>query len=239
MPYTLQRPERSLLLPLSFGFDEDFLEFVSGDLFTDTSADSGAAVAITDAAGGVVTLTTGGTNNNECALHTTKELFKFAADKPAFYESRAQYAEANTDDANIYHGWLDAYSADCMVDDGVGPKSSASGAGFYKVDGGTRWYIFASLGSTQTKVELTAANSLDNLAKTAGGSSYQVFRVEFRPYSSTQAELLYWIDGVLVYKISDFTFTSATEMHAGAIAKAGGSNSEVLSVDYISVWQKR
>lgn len=238
MPALLPRPDRSLLLQRAFGCDEDFLEFVSGDLFFDTSGDSGAAVASTDAVGGVVTLTTGGTDNNECYLHTTKELFKFAAGKPLFFEARIQYAEANTDDANVIVGFLDAAGANAIVDDGAGPKGSYSGALFFKVDGGTRWNVETSVGGTQNTLELTAANSLDRNAHAAGGSSFQVLRIEVNPLGSAQAEASFFIDGVHVAKLL-FSLTGATEMHAIVGVKAGGANSEVVSVDYLSAWQLR
>ena len=107
-----------------FGFFEDFETFVTGDLFTDTSADSGATIAVGDAAGGVNVLTTGATDNNEAYLLTTKELFKFAANKPLLFEARIQYAEANTDDANVCLGFMDAVGANSILDDGAGPKAS-------------------------------------------------------------------------------------------------------------------
>lgn len=239
MPLTLQRPDRSLLMQLSHGFDDDFLELVTGDLFTDLSPDTGASCASSDAAGGVAVLTTGGTDNNEAYLHTTKELFKFAADKPLFYETRLQYAEANTDDANVIAGVLDAAGANTLVDDGAGPKASYSGAVFFKIDGGTNWNVEVSIAGTQQTAELTAANSLNKTANAAGGASYQILRIEFRPQSSTSSEVLFFIDGVLVYKFSAFTFTNATEMNALVGVKAGGANSEVVNVDYISAWQKR
>lgn len=221
-----------------FGFFEDFFELASGDLFTDTSADTGATVAASDAAGGVAVLTTGATNNNEAYLLTTKELFKFALDKTAIFEARVQYAEAATDDANVALGFMSAVAADSILDDGGGPAASYSGALFFKVDGGTRWNVESSIGGTQQTTELTAVNSRDKLAKTAGGSSYQTFRIEVRCASLTEAEINFFIDGTFVYQhIVDVT--SCTEMMAFVGVKAGGANSEVVNVDYISAYQVR
>lgn len=228
-----------------FGFFEDFNEFVSGDLFTDTSADAGAAVANVDAAGGAVTLTTGATDNNECYLLTTKELFLFAANKPILFEARLKYTEANTDDANVAMGLMNAVGANSIIDDGAGLVASYSGACFFKIDGGTNWKVETSLAATRTgTIELTAVNSLDKVAKTAGGGSYMGFRIEIVPISSTQAEASFYIDSdddgdfTLVQKIT-FTYTSATEMMAFVGVKAGGANSEVVTVDYVACYQKR
>lgn len=234
----LKYPDQFLNAKDVYGFSDDFLEFVSGDLFTDTSGDSGAAVANVDAAGGAVTLTTGGTDNNECYLHTTKELFLFAENKPCMFEAKLKYSEAATDDANICCGFMNAVGADSILDNGGGPKASYSGAVFFKVDGGTRWNVETSISTTQNTTELTAANSLDKLAKTAGGGAYQVLRIEVMPFSSTQAEARFFIDGVLVFK-QVFTYTSATEMMAFVGVKAGDTNSEVVTVDRISAYQVR
>lgn len=220
------------------GFFDDFLDFNTGDAWTSLVVDAGTSAAASDAAGGVVVLTTAGTDNNEVAVKRTKETFLTAAGKPITFYARAQYAEANTDDANVLIGILDAIAANAMVDDGAGPKSSFSGAAFYKVDGGTRWQCISSQGSTRTTTDLTAALSYDKVAKTAGGSSYQEFQIDIRPIDGTRAEVDFYIDGVLVAQ-HDLTYTSATEMMAGAYIKAGGANSEVLNVDYIGAWQTR
>lgn len=238
MPKLLDLPDEFILGRRTFGFFEDFEEFVTGDLFTDTSADSGAAVTNADGAGGIATLTTGATDNNECNLLSTRELFLFAADKPAQCEARIKHVEANTDDANVAFGWCNAVGADTLVDDGAGLKASFSGACIYKVDGGTRWQCISSVGTTRTTTDLTAANSLDKVVHTATTGTWFVFRIEFLPITSTLAEVSFWIDGVCVAK-HDLTFTSATEMNVFVGNKAGGANSEVHLVDYIASYQLR
>jgi hypothetical protein len=233
----IELPDEMLIGPRSFGFFEDFLDFVSGDLFTDTSGDSGAAVANVDAAGGQVTITTGATDNNEAYLLTTKELFLFAANKSLVCEARLKTPEANTDDLNVAFGFMNAVGADSILDNGGGPKASFSGVLFYKIDGGTRWNVIASVGTTRESVELTAANSLNKIAQ-SNSSSFQTLRIEVQPLNTTQAEARFYIDGIHVYKLI-FTYTSATEMMAFVGAKAGDTNSEVVTVDYIAAYQTR
>lgn len=227
-------------LPEAFGFAEDFTQFVTGDLFTDTSADSGAAVANVDAHGGTVTLTTGATDNNECYLLTTKELVLPASGKSCVATFRLSYTEANTDDANVCFGFMNAVGADSILDDGAGPKASYSGAVFFKTDGGTRWYVESSNAGTQTTTQTDI---------TAGGS-YQTFRVEITPISSTSAEVTFWCDstgGSNLKQVREYganprtpdvkhtlTLTSLTEMAVFVGVKAGGANSEVVTVDYIA-----
>lgn len=226
------------LARLQFGYFDDFTSFVTGDEFTDTSADTGAAVAMTDAVGGVVTLTTGATDNNECYLLGTKEVLLIAANKPIVFETRLKYTEANTDDANVAAGFMNAVAADSIVDNGAGPKTNYSGACFYKVDGGTTWIAQVSDGTTQTAVTLSAANSLTKTKQTPGGGTYQTLRIECVPISSTIARFSFWIDGLLV-QVIETTYASATEAMAFVGVKAGDTNSEVVSVDYIGYAQRR
>jgi hypothetical protein len=63
-------------------------------------------------------------------------------------------------------------------------------------------------------------------------------RLVGRPAGGTM-DVEFWIDGVLVYKIKDTSYTSATEMHVFAGVKNGDTNLETLNVDYIEAWQLR
>lgn len=234
--------------PHQFGVFSDFHEFVTGDLLTSLVADASTSAAVTDAAGGVIALGTAATDNNEAAVKTTKEVFLFAANKPIVAECRLKYAEANTDDANVFFGLADALGANMLVDDGAGPKTSFSGCGFYKVDGGTRWQVVSSVGTTQTKTDT---------AHTAGGSSYQTLRVEVHPNADgTTADVIFSIDTAGGQNLSQcryqddsnvrlntirhtITLSGATEMQLGAYVKAGGANAETLNVDYIAGYQAR
>lgn len=229
------------------GFDDDFFYFVSGDLFTDTSPDTGAIVAPTDAAGGVLTLTTGGTDNNEVYLHTTKEIFLFAQGKTLIGEARIKYTEANTDDANVLVGFLDAAGANAIVDDGAGPKASYSGALFFKADGDTLWSVEDSIGATQSTTSLTSGNSADGVSCVPGGGVWQRLRVVVECTTSTSATARFYIvrddttpgGNLKLVKTDTFTYTGATEMQFIVGVKAGGANSEVVSVDYCRAKQMR
>src|SRR5690606_35178656 len=145
-------------------------------------------------------------------------------------KAKVSFTESNTDDANVFFGVIDAPgAADVLQNNGAGLKTTASGAAFVKTDGKTLWSVFASIGTAQTIVELTADKSLDGQAKTAGGSE-QVLAIEFKPYSTTNGWLVFSIDGTPVYRI-DLTYTSATEMAVAAGVKAGGTTGgEVLDV---------
>lgn len=226
---------------LAFGFFDDFVEYVTGDLWTLVATDSGTAV-VGDAAGGILTLTcSDGTvaDNDEIYLKTTKEVFKIASDKPLFFETRLQFAEAATDDANVGAGFASAVAANSLQDNGAGPAADYSGAQFFTVDGNVNWWVEFSIGTTQNTVELTAANSADKTAHVAGSASYQKLSILVQPTTSALCDVHFYIDDELVYSMKDQTYTNATEMNAYVGAKNGGSSGEAVAVDYVAAYQQR
>ena len=239
MTKALNLTDRFNLMPLVHGVVDDF-PAKDTNVWTTTATDSGTA-AVGDAAGGVVTLapSDGTVADNDEVYLLTKELYKIVSGKPIKLLAYVKFTEANTDDANVFVGLMDGVAADSIVDNGAGPKTSFSGAGFFKVDGGTTWKVIYSDGSTQTIKELTADISYDGVLKTAGGSSYQKLEIEIVPHTSTACDITFMIDDVVVYKMKDKTYASATEMSLVVGAKNGGANNESILVDYIGALQKR
>jgi hypothetical protein len=226
----------------TFHARNDFHEFVTGDLWTSLVADAGTSLTVNDAHGGRVTLATGATDNNEAYVFTTKELFKIADGKPHEIIARLQFAEANTDDANVAMGFMDAVGANALVDNGAGPKASYSGATIFKVDGGTKWKCQSSNGAAQVTTESK---------HTAGGSGFHTLRITIEPIDSVNAEVSFWIDtagGDNWSQMRDandkpikhtLALASLTEMMAFAGVKAGGATSESLVIDLIDPAAKR
>lgn len=237
----VQVPDDVCRLPHSHGFFDDF-NSLDATRWTDTATQ---AALDADGVGGVYALTTTATDNAG-VYGASLENFKYAANKPIVFTARFQYAEANTDDANIFIGVADAADADLMLNDGAGPKTSFSGFGIYKVDGGTRYQVISSNGSTQTKTDTELS---------AGGSGYVSVKIEVLPISSTEAEVTFWFDAnggndfsqIREYNVNPrvpaikhtVTMTSATEMAVALNAKPGDTNAEVLNIDYVSCYQAR
>jgi len=226
-----------------FGLSDDFLSYTDTGLWTKTDADSGASVAIdADGVGGILVFTTAATDNNEAYIETTNELFLFAADTPIIVEARLQYAEANTDDANVMLGLMDAPGANSIVDDGAGPKSSYSGMVMFTEDGQTLWTFETSLAGTQTTTQTDV---------TAGGAGHAAIRMIAQPVSSTEIECTPWIDtagGSNFKHMRDskgnlikhsITLGSPTQMAGVVGVKAGGANSEVVNLDYFDAQELR
>jgi hypothetical protein len=241
----LTPPQEVQLAPRQHGFFDDFHGFL-----TATSTDKYTVVTVTDgtvlqadAAGGRVNIKSAvasAAGNEDCYLVREAEGFLLAAGKSLSFGALVQATEDDTNQNNLFVGLTDAAAADLLVNDGAGPKTSGTTLAFFKVDGGLNWWIHASLSTTQTSVELTAANSLDGKAHVGSGTAQQRLEVIFAPKNGTQADIEYYIDGVLVYKITDYVFTSATEMQAVVGCKDGDAADEVtIQLDYLYCYQLR
>ncbi len=238
----LRDPASELGLHQQFGFFDDFEWYITAHRWTSVVTDTGS-ITIGDAKGGVATLNpSDGTvaNNDEAYLKTANEIFLFAAGKPMIFEAGIQFTEGNTDDVNIAMGFMSAVAANSILDDGGGPAASYSGAVFYKVDGGTLWNVEKSIAGTQVSAELSATNSLNKVAQTAGGAAYQTLRIEVHPHQGLTMDIDFYINEIHVYRIKDTTYASATEMNAFFGIKNGAdTTAEALLVDWANVWQLR
>lgn len=240
----LNLPDIANQAQLTYGFFDDFMGFLtaqSGASWTVTTVVDGTVLQA-DAAGGVVTIANGTAtigDNEDCYLIRKGEHFLPAADKPIRFCARLKFTEVSTNSCNVIAGLTDAAAADLLVSDGGGPKTSGTTLAFFKKDGNLNWHVHVSLSTTQTTVELTAANSLDKTAHVAGSSAYQVLEIVFVPTSSTAGDVEFYIDGVLVYRITGWTHTSATETQAVVGCKGGTAAAMAVSVDYVGCWQKR
>jgi hypothetical protein len=205
-------------------------------------ATDGGAFSFADAVGGRISITpSDGTesDNDECYLVRKLETFLIAANKPIVAKARVQFSEANTDDANVMFGLMNAWAANHLQDGGAGPAASYSGAVIYKVDGGTVWKTQVSLSTTQDSATST---------KTAGGSAFQELEIRITPVNATEAIATFFVDGAQLLESTSrglmpiehrFTFTNATEMQLGFGVKNGGANAETLVIDAVACQQTR
>jgi len=229
----------------TFGFFEDFMSpIVAGDLWTPLTTDSTSAATLvlvlttTGDEGGILSITQDATDNDEIYLGQTCFPFKIANNKPLYFETRIQYAEGATDDNNVMVGFLSTKAANSIIDDGAGPVASATMAVIYKIDGGTVWRCRSQIGA--------AVGQTDSISDTtAGGSSYQTLAVKINPRSSTNADVIYSVDGVQLKTSTgvpikhDLVYTNAVVMGAFVGVKNGSATAEVLLCDYVAAYQVR
>ena len=240
MTRLVEVPEQMRLQGLQFGVSTHFSSDVPSE-WTLLEGDTGASGAIRNAAGGGIDLIVATTDNAEVMLHTDAEMYLFADGKPLVAEARMFYTEAATDNAAVIFGVKDVGGADSIVDGGLTPDASYSGAIFFKPFGSTTWECHDSI-TTANKVTILSATNADNLSgvvQTAGGGVVQQLRIESDPVSATDNRISFWINDVLVARHTGRTTASATEMQAtiGHKAVDASGATETISVTDISCHQ--
>jgi hypothetical protein len=233
MSKLLEQDARLALAKRQFSYWDDFHWYVTAHMWTSVISDSGT-ISVGDAHGGVLTIAASDGNspdNDESYLKSTAEIFKFDIDNTMRCGALLKFTEANTDDANVAFGWMNAVAANSIQDDGAGPAASFSGAVFYKVDGGTVWRVRSSIGTTYTDTVLTNASN---------GAAYQLLEIEYKAISLTRGLVSFYIDGAVCLDpdagyakplLHTVDATSATEMNLFAGIKCGGASAESLLVD--------
>lgn len=213
-------------------WEDNFLWFISPHQWTSTLTDTGSVTPLTTHGGGVALTPSDGTvaDNDEAYIGWTNKNLVPTNLKPIVFQTVIQFVEGNADDINVIAGLMSTSAADALLDNGGGPPASYSGLVFFKVDGDTVWQVESSVAGVQTTTRLSNANSLDGTTRTAGGSARQTLRIEFIPISSTLADVLFYIDGVLVAKHA-WTYTSAAALSPVLGLKNGAATTvETLNV---------
>ncbi len=226
-------PEPMKLVGLQYGIQTHFASDVDGN-WTLLEADTGASGAIRDLVGGGLDLIVATTDNAEVMLHSVEEMFLFADRKPLVAECRMFYTEANTDDAAVIFGVKDVGGANSIVDGGLTPDASYSGAIFFKPFGSTTWECHNSIGSTSKSTILSATNSnnLSGVVQTAGGAVVQRLRIESDPVAAADNRISFFINDVLVARHTQQPTASATPMQVtfGHKAVNASGNTETVSI---------
>lgn len=203
-------------------FFDDFFTFDDGDDWIDTVSDAGT-IDVTDAAGGVLSIASGGTDNNESYVSSTAEIFKFQTDKNLWFQTRVKLTEAATDDANWIVGLSSVVAANTLVDNGAGVVTTYDGAVFYKVDG-TMKIMFESSNATTQVDNATLANW--------ASATWYVLGFMYSYGDGATGSIIPYVDGV-AGAAHAITIAGLEEMHVMAGVKAGGGNAETLLVDYV------
>lgn len=193
----------------------------------------------TDARGGVLSLTTAATDNTAASITPNNKTIVVVEDKPVIARFYFQFAEAAVNVANVFVGLFSGAIATAVGNDGAGPPSSYSGFAFFKVDGNLNWFVEASNGSTQVTIELNAFGSLDERAKVAGSSAFQLIEIQVLPKTATKADVSFELNNVCVAKLTDFDITSLAAMAPVILTRAGSAVAQPILVDLIQAAQVR
>ena len=230
----------------TFHVQDDFTGDQSDLFWVDTITDTGT-VLIGDAANGIVALVpSDGTvaDNDEAYFNTANELFLVNTTRSLYFRAYIQFTEANTDDANIAVGFMNAVAANAIVDDGAGLKTSGNWFSIFKVDGETVWRANCRNSSDTGSGSALGTKSLTP----AGGSAYQCLEIFIDYDGGTNVVVSYKVDGNYLRDAASslnqvirhrLPITSSTEMQAFFGVKNGGANLETLNVDYVFAAQVR
>jgi hypothetical protein len=216
---------------------DDFFWYVTAHQWTSLAADTTPTLTVGDAVNGVLALFTDTTDNNEVAVRSTAELFKVGTNREIYGRCKLQYAENDTNKANVFFGFGSAIGANFLVDNGAGPRVTGDIIGIYKVDGGTVWRCVSQVNGTAT---VTVSG------KTAGGTAAQVLEVVVKDWDGVSMQVLFKVDGEYLKDANGVVIrhtvliASATEMNVGVYVKTGGgAGGETVNVDYIAAQQNR
>lgn len=226
-------------------FDDFFHYATTVNGWTSTASGTSAAVAHdADGVGGLITLTSGTTDNGHAYAHYN-EVFQLIAKRPIEAWARLSITEADTDAAIVGFGLADGVAAGTLLDDGAGVDASYSGAMIYKLQDSPLWRCNSSVAAAQT-------TSISNQATDDAATEFHTLRIKFTPESPTEFNVTFWCDplgGNNVKQLQDangkliihkVTLGTSTQMALFAGVKCGtATKSEVVTVDWMYAGQER
>lgn len=206
--------------------EDDFMTFHETFKWVTTEdADKSGSDGIMDVVGGVYQNFCDGNDNDESYCISSGEVFKFTSGKKMWFEARLRVDEANTDDANVIVGLMDAAGADALKDDGGGAPDSYDGAVFLKVDGTLAW-------------QFETSNATAQVTNAAVGTYTDDTFVRLGFYFDGVSKITPYVNGV-AKTAHTISLTGLEEMHLFFGIKAGGANEESIEIDYIRCIQLR
>ena len=181
-------------------------------------------------AGGEVSIVSAAADNDYHVMKSTAQVFKFAANKPLWFEARISCTEANTSAANWIVGLSSVTTTGFLADNGAGPASSFDGAVIYKVDGTMSIKFMSSAATVQTSQTLSTFTS---------AVVYQV-GFHFDPNDGTTGIVKPWVYNETTGVKTDgtpqnITLSGLNVMNAIYGIKAGSASAETLKIDRIRV----
>ena len=210
----------------AFELFDDFLGYLDTHKGWTEGGTGGSLASDETLPGGIVLLTSSGTDNQAKILGRTNEEFSVEVGKRLFFEARVLFTEENTDDSNIFVGMTQGTLADAvpLVDDGAGIADDDH-IGFAKYDGGTVWNAVSGDGAAA--FESTEVNTRESATWVRLG------------FIATPVQIDFYIDGQKVATHVTTLPTAGEEMTACCVVKCGSANAETMMVDWIKIVQER
>lgn len=241
MPITF--PNVSLERETYFEIYDDFVYSVTTAIsdqmaWTITSDGSTGTPVYQDAAGGWFNIVTAAADNDYVAYSSVNESFKFAADKPLWFDIQFKLTEATTSESTFWAGFTDTLTTGGMQANTAGPLASFDGALIYKTP--------ETALTMNCMVSNTAVQSSQQAFATHVSGATQRMQMYFdggQTYGSTTGLIIpHFYNGTTWTQGQGLTFllSGMDEMHMVWGVKAGpGGGAETFMIDYIRCVQKR
>ena len=220
----------------------------------DTVASTGLWQSVNDGATGTLALVAATVNgriniptaaalNDYQLLATQQKVFKFAANKPLWFECLLQCTEANTNNANLVVGLSSITTTGFMTDSNGGLPATWDGAVWYKT-GGALVLGFASSAASTATTKATPTVTPNDTATYASATDYRL-GFHFDPNDGVTGYITPFYNGKpclttggVVYR-QPITLSGLGTMYPILGVKAGSASAETLQVDYVRVLQAR
>jgi hypothetical protein len=243
---------RNLRMPIrkiergQFGFQDDFLNFASGQFWTSLTTGGTVAIANVEPAGTVLQLVSGAVAENECDIYGTTAPFLPTPGKAIVLEADCQFAQASVNNIEVAFGLTSlATGAGLMQAAGAGPIASGSQVLMYTVKGDVNWHCQARNGTAFTDQASSTPATPD--------TNFHILTIEITDEGGLgvgQVNVVYMVDGVklkpalppgLTYPdIGHLLPTAAlARMRPVFYLRAGAANAETVNLDYFGGWQIR
>ena len=220
----------------------------------DTVASTGLWQSVNDGATGTLALVaatvdgrinipTAAAANDYQLLATQQKIFKFAANKPLWFEATVQCTEANTNNANWAVGLSSITTTGFMTDTNGGLPATWDGAVWYKT-GGALALGFASSAASSAVTKVTPNVTPNDTATYASATDYTL-GFHFDPNDGTTGYITPYYNGKpclttggVIYR-QPIALSGLGTMYPILTMKAGSTSAETLQVDRVWVLQKR
>lgn len=221
----------------NIGFNEDFLSYDTGYLFTTTGTAASALVTEQQVLGGVIRLATNGATtsvaaatNQEVYVHNTNVPFQVVAGATIVLDARVRPNRSGTTVGAWAIGLTSTAATAFIQNAGAALAASFDGAVLWVAAGGSVWAGRSANGATQSAPSGTAAfddNEWVNLRIVITSNA-----------GDTSAVVEYFVGGVSL-GTTTVAIANMDAMRVIVGAKSTSSAIELLDVDYLNVWQTR
>jgi hypothetical protein len=234
-----------------FGVFDDFVDWEAAFIWNEESADTSAAIAHdADGVGGILTLTTGTTDNMECYMYSN-EIFKVATGKPIIAVARLKFDDGGTANAGaVIFGLADVATTDTniILDDEGGPVAEYHGALIFKNSGAATIAVESTSSASNAQNVTTTENSMAD-------DTWESWMIVIQPLGTNDKRVTFFRDsagGVNFKQMKDsdghlieqkWTLADQSagtgEMALLVGVKTSSAEAAVVTVDYMGAWQLR